>query len=1072
MPGFAMERTNATNRASDFDIECETDSAEPHKKSHSNGLTKRQRSPTHEQPRQRDGPTVSLDGLPPELAHITIGFFPFSQLISRVTQQTWNTLNELLVDLGSAHATQDNAPAQLALAKNTMGGRGRADQAAEDTLKKIRILDFAQSRRAEFIKLLVLSQWGRQASEVSRLIDIHAFVRHRYTSYAIALQRIGDMKHDLVGAQFANPDLEIALDVLSGEENGTSSTLKFFSPDVLTPNAMLATLRRINKLINMRLTLFEHVPNIFSNYLVHDGRVTFTVPTEFEIDLSVAFEAHTAQFFLVDIRFLFSPSSNPKKRLRTLLDQKVNTTLMNSGLIGCFNLLHNIVLTHKITILFRQAVELARNSWAENLRVELLRRTLVVQYWTKQAGKKSWIEIGVRKGSSYDTPGNTSDSSLHVRWMRDNQEVDGSKIQFNLESLNMESILLSVISLHITHILRLAFDSVRESRLYRLGELYIGMYGSSRSPGYLQMQLTQANHLKVMMDAISGNVVLRIVPLTLSRYDSDLKSDKGVADSLVGRVSRIRCLTALEEVERQAKIVGWMPFNMRRIHPEHLRRVFSLQALRSMLLFRHKSWELPLLIAFTSTMDGDTWWIVSLHVQHASTVPSHTELLELASAKAISGWFSTSSRPLNNAHFQNLATALSGMIMLQSSVDFLDSFDGIRYFPAAKNLAIQPYLRVPSMYLRFGDGAFRSHLYLTTMSPKRSPIGETFRISFKGIEQHSGYAIMVIFGQLKTAAADMAKLYANMPGDVTFQPGGRRFAIMLRVPVGAPIILSFLEKLQEISDTVATIELMKDQGFDSFSLGPSRLNFIYPDDKELRGSIKFSYERNNAQHLPEKTSTLASLMRRPQMGIDFNIRNPHYRIRESLSATLNLNQGGLRLTTELLTLTLPVLRALEKICSESGENNPRCFWTQFAARSAKQYQIRYPYLRYHFYLSVNQRRGHVIWILQNCTPTVVKSDHTALELRLKDKIYTCQGTGWRGINQGGIAHAENACDLIFNIHYLIKAYISQISQTSLRDSPKLNSAADNQPEKSISNAKPHIPQPQTSSQRNNVITID
>jgi mediator of RNA polymerase II transcription subunit 14 len=94
-------------------------------------------------------------------------------------------------------------------------GKTPGNQSSENVHKKLRILDFAYAKRAEFIKLLVLSQWSRQAAEVSRLIDIQGFIRTRHHAYTLAVQAMGDMKRDLVRAQVANPDLKTALEVLS-----------------------------------------------------------------------------------------------------------------------------------------------------------------------------------------------------------------------------------------------------------------------------------------------------------------------------------------------------------------------------------------------------------------------------------------------------------------------------------------------------------------------------------------------------------------------------------------------------------------------------------------------------------------------------------------------------------------------------------------------------------------------------------------------------------------------------------------------------------------------------------------
>lgn len=158
-----------------------------------------------------------------EIPHITQGFFPFGTLVNRAVQQCWNDLSEMITELAAVQVPSD--PVTLPVAN----GKPPSNQSSENVHKKLRILDFAHAKRAEFIKLLVLSQWSRQAAEVSKLIDIQGFIRTRHSAYAAAVQYMGEMKRDLVRAQVANPDLKTALEVLS---NGMVASL----PDVSVTN--------------------------------------------------------------------------------------------------------------------------------------------------------------------------------------------------------------------------------------------------------------------------------------------------------------------------------------------------------------------------------------------------------------------------------------------------------------------------------------------------------------------------------------------------------------------------------------------------------------------------------------------------------------------------------------------------------------------------------------------------------------------------------------------------------------------------------------------------------------------
>lgn len=172
---------------------------------------------------KQDSDPEKIVPAPFELPHITQGFFPFGTLVNRAVQQCWNDLSELITELAPIRV-----PSDVPAASST-SGKPAGNQTPENVQKKLRVLNFAHAKRAEFIKLLVLSQWSRQASEVSRLIDIQGFIRARHQAYAAAVQYVGEMKRDLVRAQVANPDLRTALEVLS---KGRVASL----PDVSSSN--------------------------------------------------------------------------------------------------------------------------------------------------------------------------------------------------------------------------------------------------------------------------------------------------------------------------------------------------------------------------------------------------------------------------------------------------------------------------------------------------------------------------------------------------------------------------------------------------------------------------------------------------------------------------------------------------------------------------------------------------------------------------------------------------------------------------------------------------------------------
>jgi hypothetical protein len=163
--------------------------------------------------------TVSTQ-LPPEIDHITQGYLPLSKLIIRLAQDTFNGLTEAINEMADMKPSQSTGQSQ-------MNGITPSQAIQVNVQKKTRLWDFAQDRRAKFIKILVLSQWSRQAEAVSKVIDLNHWLRVQKEHYRSAVNWIGELKRLLGPMIVPRPELDTALEALS---TGKASWL----PDVST----------------------------------------------------------------------------------------------------------------------------------------------------------------------------------------------------------------------------------------------------------------------------------------------------------------------------------------------------------------------------------------------------------------------------------------------------------------------------------------------------------------------------------------------------------------------------------------------------------------------------------------------------------------------------------------------------------------------------------------------------------------------------------------------------------------------------------------------------------------------
>ena len=92
-------------------------------------------------------------------------------------------------------------------------------------------------------------------------------------------------------------------------------------------------------LLSIRLALYENIPEPFRNFKIANGRVTFVVNEEFEVDLGIADDDPKARFFLIDFRFLFNNSSTVPMGIRANVERMGDDFLAKRGLEGLYNFL-------------------------------------------------------------------------------------------------------------------------------------------------------------------------------------------------------------------------------------------------------------------------------------------------------------------------------------------------------------------------------------------------------------------------------------------------------------------------------------------------------------------------------------------------------------------------------------------------------------------------------------------------------------------------------------------------------------------------------------------------------------
>lgn len=756
-------------------------------------------------------------------------------------------------------------------------------------------------------------------------------------------------------------------------------------------------------------------------YRIHDGRVTFTVAGEFELDLSVAQEAKTSQFFFVDIRFLFTPSSPiPKGRILNELEVEVNRILFNDGLLGCFNFLHGLVLTNKVNTLFRQAQELARGLWSDLLRIELLHRTLVVQYWPSRAGPKSWIEIGVRRVSgdpSIKVP------QLHLRWMRDGQQANSADVKFDSDVLSMERILRSVIALHTSHVLSSAYSTLKKHLLFVNHVLSLRGQLSSSEPSdcYLDMELTTSRHLRISIEPQTGAITLSGTPTVMERLEGERAPTKSAVEELLTRVARLRCATAVDEVESGTRALGLESVNHRAVGLD-IRKLFPPNTVRSA-FFTHQSWDRRWIAAATSSMDSDQWWLVQLRPEARRSALPYAVTDSASSpafAHVVSSTLMGAGRRFDYTACAELVYGLTGILAMYANARYLADLPGVRFQPPLEKLQLESDLQVPDLYIDYQPSMLHAAFQIPLPSShlqKGSFLGNTIRFSFQGVDPESNSAVLVAHGTLRRRIKSLHLLVSQVDPELLVQDKGGGFALRLVVPAGQPAVICLFERLQRLDCVIYMLQKLIQKGMEPRSMSLSQFTFLYGPEKNLRARFGLDVSGPSLStyiDIPQVLSQAVPIFRL-RLRLSFDSPSPHRRIQQALAVVLNhrFAEVGIDPILGLMAHTFPLLRGLDQIITKPAQ--PEAALVHVTVRSPTVYQIHYPRLRYRFRLSAHLRQGRSEWLLEdaNRAPPAEPSQVSAV---VRENVYNAKGDGWQGLGDGARASISRVGDLLSLLH--------------------------------------------------------
>lgn len=555
---------------------------------------------------------LRMNDLPDEIVHITQGFVPISLLLTRLAQRTHNALQDKVAELAKMPV-----PGGAVNGNANHSASGPDDTSAENLRKKASLLHFAQDMHAKWVKALVITEWSRKSEMVSKLIDLKFHIDQQRILYDAAVDSMVNVKRDLTFARMPSPDLKTALQILSTGNAPWIPDHGYIEPPALTPREQLKWINDLNTLLSLRLNLddYDKIPHHFRNYKIDSGRVTFTVAGEFEVELTIADEDFEKQFWFIDFRYAFSPAAaSLPDSLRAYLEACVNDTLSKDGLTGCYQFLHEVVLTSKINELRRQALQLSKTSWNGTIVVEPLNRAVAIQYWSSRAsstGLKSWVLIAINSGKKNGKHDARSSSHLVAKWYRDNKEVKDVELALDTTNLSAEALLKEVVGRHVEYILRSIHGKLQAAPRFKRREAAMELHIARHDAGssYLSTQVGSNDKTSLLVEPTTGVFAVKPQTKFSIQYEHQLNNGKHAAEDGVTCLENVRCAVLEDELNRRGSATGWQtqkaPLTL-----EETRQVTKQRDWTRSIWLRKDGWTAEWFVVVFLGLGGDEWWLV------------------------------------------------------------------------------------------------------------------------------------------------------------------------------------------------------------------------------------------------------------------------------------------------------------------------------------------------------------------------------------------------------------------------------------------------------------------------------
>lgn len=951
-------------------------------------------------------------------------YVPMARLISRASKSCWS---HLIATLNELAEIQPDDPRTITRRMRPPDQHLVNDDSPENQKKKMKLWNFAEEHKRVLIKLLVILMWSSKSEDNKLTIALNYEIHTIRAAFSNANDKLSEWIVYIVSRQDACPDLGTALEVLATGRIADIPDLGFGKETSLADKHMLSTLQRLNRVLSARMVHEECLPFHMRQWHIHDGRVTFKVPQEFELDLSVMGEEPDATFMLVDVRLDFRPRPSIPDDMHDQITTITNQGLLQKGLQGAYEFLHHFCLTLKLKELHSQALSLANGHWVGHLGVELLKRTLIVQYWARRTSTKSWIEIGINSGRLKNDMRGTKymASHLYLKWMKNGKLVTEHQVDFDQVQLSFESILNQVIAQHTNSIFDGIFDGLITSKPYAEGELPLEQESSlvDAFNCKLCVGVSKPHKIQLSCDPVAGTIVISPPTLRSNRLQYELARSKNIVDDFIARFAALRCAIAQTYVLDAIQGTSLHYLAGRKPSAGEVRSRFGPNTLRAA-FFSRPGWSSEWTLAASFGRDQDLWWLV----YEPNSKTSRPEVHQL-SATPIHLQHS-----LNEEYFESTRRIASAEITMQVSRRALQD----------KGITVQEITE---------SGAAQLGL---TLDDERSLESVDRKIiawpaSSKRISQNN--ATLLVKVRLRAPKSVLRKLAsAGLDPSITVHAEKQLLLLSLSGPVGGNKIDDLLSKLHYIDDLISCIKLVDSvKSLSMQSLTMQDIVISYHVGQGLTLGLRLYFK------------TAQSKARLQLLPAD---RNPHNLVSEHINHVLSGPTGPLsdRLRSILciLTATLPLVNSIQyiqglapvsdvsRMSALKLEDSRKWIKVHVMSRDMIRFGIHFFALtrdfkkdvelegtptkllvRLEIEASTNESGGKQGWIIRPAVEefrTYSRPSFTsqALAQRLKEKVFAhTSNKGWLGLGSAALCLFDNPFDLLVTFYQTLTEWVKE-----------------------------------------------